>query len=243
MDPALVRRGIRDYVGRVEASQMLDISRRLSAALSPADLDETLANITSAAVEVLPEVKYASITVKHADGRLETFAPTHDLILEVDAAQYELQEGPCYEAAVEHAHLHAPRLAEDTRFPRYAPVAVSYGIQAQAGIRLFDGPSSNGALNLYSEEPGSFEGFDAVSDLFAHQSAVALAYARHVVNLENAIKTRQLVGQAVGIMMERHQLDDARAFAFLARLSSHENIKLRDIAERIVTESTRSDRP
>src|SRR4051794_10724587 len=133
MDLALVRRGIADYLGRVDASQILDISRRLSAALSPADLDVTLANITSAAVEVLPQVKYASITVKHADGRLETFAPTHDLIREIDAAQYELQEGPCYQAAVETSHLEAPRLAEDSRFPRYGPVAVSYGIQAQAG--------------------------------------------------------------------------------------------------------------
>jgi hypothetical protein len=226
----------------VDAPHILDISRRLSAALSPADLDETLANITSAAVEVLPEVRYASITVKHADGRLETFAPTDELILDIDAAQYELQEGPCYEAAVDTAHLEAPHLAQDTRFPRYAPVAVSFGIQAQAGIRLFDAPASNGALNLYSEEPGAFDGFDAVSELFAHQATVALGYARHVANLENAIKTRQLVGQAVGIMMERHQLDDARAFAFLARLSSHENVKLRNIAERIVTENKQGRR-
>jgi hypothetical protein len=221
----------------VDPSQILEISQRLSAALSPADLDATLANITAAAVEVLPQVKYASITVKHADGKLETFAPTDDVITEIDAAQYELQEGPCYQAAVETVHLEAPHLADDTRFPRYAPVAVSFGIQAQAGIRLFDTPKSNGALNLYSEDAGAFQDFDTVSQLFTHQSAVALAYARHVANLESAIKTRQLVGQAVGIMMERHQLDDARAFAFLARLSSHENIKLRDIAQRIVDET------
>src|SRR5918995_5628580 len=124
---------------------MLEISRRLSAALTPADLDVTLANITAAAVEVLPEVKYASITVLHGDGRLETFAPTDDMILDIDAAQYELQEGPCYEAAVDTAHLAAPYLADDKRFPRYAPVAVASGIQAQAGIRLFDAPRSQGA--------------------------------------------------------------------------------------------------
>ncbi len=227
----------------MDASQILEISRRLSAALTPADLDETLANITAAAVEVLPEVKYASISVKHADGRLETFAPTDAVILDVDAAQYELQEGPCYEAAVDTVHVEASHLADDTRFPRYAPVATSLGIQAQAGIRLFDAPSSNGALNLYSEEPGAFQSFAAVSQLFAHQSAVALAYARHVDNLENAIRSRQLIGQAVGIVMERHRLDDARAFAFLTRLSSHENVKLRDIAQRIVTENKLGTRP
>jgi GAF domain-containing protein len=215
---------------------MLEISRRLSAALTPADLDATLANITAAAVEVLPEVKFASITVLHADGRLETFAPTAEVILEVDAAQYELREGPCYEAAVDTSHLEAPYLAQDTRFPRYAPVAVSFGIQAQAGIRLFDAPSSQGALNLYAETPGAFEDFNATSELFSHQAAVALAYARHVENLEQAIESRQLIGQAVGVVMERFHLDDARAFAFLTRVSSHQNIKVRVIAERILAE-------
>jgi hypothetical protein len=218
----------------MDEPELLDISRRLSAALTPADLDNTLANVTAAAVEVLPDVRYASITVKHADGRLETFAPTDDVIRDVDAAQYELQEGPCYEAAVEGAHFTAPRLAEDTRFPRYAPVAVSFGIQAQAGIRLFDAAQSNGALNLYAERPGAFQDLDLVSQLFAHHSAVALAYARHVDNLESAIQSRQLIGQAVGVVMERYQFDDARAFAFLARLSSQENIKMRDLARRFV---------
>jgi hypothetical protein len=221
----------------VDAPEILETSRRLSAALTPADLDATLANITAAAVEVLPEVKYASITVKHADGRLTTSAPTAPMILEIDAAQYDLQEGPCYEAAVQTAHFEAPYLADDVRFPRYAPVAVSYGIQAQAGIRLFDGPGTNGALNLYSEEPGSFQDFSATSELFSHQAAVALAYARHVGNLEQAIESRQLIGQAVGVVMERFRLDDARAFAFLTRLSSHQNTKLRVVAERIIAES------
>jgi GAF domain-containing protein len=221
---------------------MLEISRRLSAALTPADLDLTLANITDAAVEVLPEVKYASITVLHGDGRLETFAATDDLILDIDATQYELREGPCYEAAVDTAHLMAPYLADDARFPRYAPVAVSSGIQAQAGIRLFDAPRSQGALNLYAETPGSFQAFDAISELFAHQSAVALAYARHVENLQQAIESRQRIGQAVGVVMERFHLDDARAFAFLARLSSHQNVKVRVIADRMLAETSEADR-
>src|SRR4051812_48521607 len=105
----------------MDADRLLDISRQLSAALTPADLDKTLANVTAAAVEVLPDVAHASISVLPGDGRLETFAPTAELIRDVDAAQYELREGPCYQAAVEGARFTAPHLAEDTRFPRYAP--------------------------------------------------------------------------------------------------------------------------
>lgn len=217
-------------------TEMLNASRRLSEALAPGDLDQTLDRITRAAVEVLPDVGFASITVKHSDGRLTTTAPTDPMILALDAAQYELQEGPCYEAATDTLHVVSPHLATDDRFARYGPVAVSAGIQAQAGIRLFDAPESNGALNLYSERPGSFDDLEVLGQLFVHHSAVALAYARQVGQLQEAVRTRQLIGQAVGVAMERFDLDDARAFAFLTRLSQDNNIKLRVIAERLLAE-------
>ena len=218
-----------------------EASRRLSAALTPADLDETLLRITRAAVEVLPEVAHASITVKHADGRLETKAPTHDLLCDLDAKQYELQEGPCYQSAVETVHVTAPHLAGDERFPRYAPYAVEAGIGAQAGIRLFEARGSNGALNLYSEKPGAFEDLDTLRDLFTHQSAMALAYAREITELRQAVATRQMIGQAVGMLMERYRLDEAQAFAFLTRLSQDSNVKLRLVAERLVAELGRQE--
>ena len=217
--------------------RILDASRRLAAALQPGDVDTTLANITAAAVEVLPDVQASSITVKHADGRLETVAPTHDFLRDVDAAQYELQEGPCYEAAVDTVHITSPNLSADERFPRYAPVALRAGVRAQAGVRLFDTPSSTGALNLYSGQVGSFTDLGVLSQLFAHQSAVALDYARQVDQLQEAVRSRQLIGQAVGIVMERYSVDEARAFGFLTRLSNDQNLKLRLVAERLVQAS------
>ena len=209
--------------------RILDASRRLAAALQPGDVDTTLANITAAAVEVLPDVQASSITVKHADGRLETVAATHDFLHDVDAAQYELQEGPCYEAAVDTVHITSPNLSADERFPRYAPVALRAGVRAQAGVRLFDTPSSTGALNLYSGQ--------VLSQLVAHQSAVALDYARQVDQLQEAVRSRQLIGQAVGIVMERYSVDEARAFGFLTRLSNDQNLKLRLVADRLVQAS------
>ena len=225
----------------VQPLDLLEVSRRLSAALAPADLDETLSRITKAAIEVLPDVSHASITVKHADGSLETVAPTHDLLRELDAKQYELQEGPCYLSAVETVHVTAPHLGRDERFPRYAQFAVGAGIEAQAGIRLFEARGSNGALNLYSEKPGAFEDLDTIRDLFTHQSAMALAYAREISELRQAITTRQLIGQAVGMLMERYQLDEAHAFAFLTRLSQDSNVKVRLVAERLIEELGRPE--
>lgn len=215
-------------------------SRRLSAALRPGDLEETLGRITAAAVEVLPDVDCASITIRHADGRLETAAPTDDVLLEIDAAQYELGEGPCYESAVEAQHVTAPNLEADSRYKRYAPVAVAAGIHAQAGVRLFEVRGSHGALNLYSRRVGAFQDLGPLELLFTHHAATALDYARHIGNLNAAIETRQRVGQAVGIIMANYQLDEARAFAFLTRLAAESETKVRVIAERLI-EHTNAD--
>jgi hypothetical protein len=219
--------------------RVLDTIKRLSATLTPGDLDHTLERITAAAVEILPGVHYASITVKHADGGLETVAPTDQMLLGVDAAQYELQEGPCYDAAVDQLYVSSPNLAADERFAAYAAMAVKAGIRAQAGVRLFDTPkpSAQGALNLYSRDVGNFTDMSVVSQLFAHQAAIALDYAREVENLQEAVKTRQAVGRAVGIVMERYGLNEERAFAFLARVSQTRNVKLRQVAAEMVTEA------
>ncbi|ADB34808.1 ANTAR domain protein with unknown sensor [Kribbella flavida DSM 17836] len=215
-------------------SHLIETAQRLAKALTPGDLDHTLRQITTAAVEVLPEVRWASITVLHSDGRLETVAPTDDMLLEVDAAQYKLREGPCYQAAVDSAHVTAPDLATDQRFPRYGGIALDHGIHAQAGIRLFDAARSQGALNLYSSAAGAFKDFESLSRLFAHQSATAIAYAQEIQNLNEAMHTRRTIGQAVGIVMERYKLTDQRAFAFLTRLSQDHNVKLRRVAQELV---------
>ena len=221
----------------MDDARVLDATRRLADSLKPGDLDKTLSQITRAAIEVLPDVEYCSITIKHADGSLETVAPTHDLLRDVDAQQYTLQEGPCYDAATETVHVIAPNLAADERFPQYAAVALAAGIRAQAGVRLFDAPKSQGALILYSTKAGSFADIESLSELFAHQAAVAIRYATEITNLAEAVRTRTTIGQAVGIVMERYQLTDERAFAFLTRLSQHRNVKLRLVAQEIVAAS------
>jgi hypothetical protein len=222
--------------------QLVETMRQLSKSLTPRALDETLRNITTAAVELLPEVEYASITVLHDDQRLETVAPTHEVLLPLDAAQYELREGPCYEAAASTVHIISPDLAADQRFPRYSSIAVASGIKAQAGLRLFQAPRANGALNLYSQTVGAFADFDSLAALFAHQSATAIEYAREIDNLEQALRTRSTIGEAIGIVMERYKLTEQRAFAFLARLSQTSNTKLRQVAEEVVEEVERQSK-
>jgi hypothetical protein len=218
---------------------VMDTVHRLARTLGPGDLDQTLRSITSGAVEVLPDVDEASITVLREDGRLTTVAETADLILELDAQQYELEEGPCYQAAIDTSHVISPDLANDERFPRYGRLAADRGFAAQAGIRLFDSKKGRGALNLYSHRLGAFESLDMLSALFVSQAAVAIGYAGEVSDLRIAMDTRATIGKAVGIVMERYELSDDRAFAFLTRVSQQRNIKLRLVAEETIAASER----
>ena len=66
--------------------------------------------------------------------------------------------------------------------------------------------------------------------MFAAQAAVAIGGALVVTNLNEAMESRKIIGQATGILMERFRIDEAHAFAYLRRESSHRNVKLREIA-------------
>jgi AmiR/NasT family two-component response regulator len=217
--------------------ELLHHARQLASSLAPGDLEETLRRITAAAVEVLPDVTMASITIRHANQRLETFAPTDEVLLELDAKQYELQQGPCYETATDEAYVVSSNLAADSRWPDYSKAALAAGVKAQAGFGLFDAARFQGALNLYSSHVGAFEDLNPIGALFSHQAAVAIAYAQEISDLRQAVTTRQQIGQAVGVVMERYQLSEERAFAFLARLSQDRNVKLREVAREFTTRS------
>jgi GAF domain-containing protein len=220
-----------------EESSLLEIANSLAASLGPGDLDETLSRITAAAVELIPQVAYASITVRHHDDRLETVSPTDETLEVLDEKQYALREGPCYDAATDRAHVVSDDLGTDPRYTNFGPLAVAAGIHSQAAFRLFERNGIEGALNLYSTDPGAFADLDGVAALFRSQAGIAVAYAHEVQNLSEALETRATIGKAMGIIMERYRLTDERAFAFLTRLSQHRNVKLRRVAEEMVLEA------
>lgn len=213
----------------------LDIATELAKRLEPGDLDATLGRMAAAAVALIPQATYASITVRHGD-RLETVLASDERVSGIDRLQHTLHEGPCYDAATDVAQVTAPDLRNDPRFPGYGPLAVEAGIEAQAAFRLFEREGNQGALNLYSVERGAFADLEALVVLFQSQAAVAIAYAYEVTNLREALETRTTIGKAMGIVMQRYGLNDERAFAFLTRLSQHRNVKLRRIAEELVSE-------
>jgi hypothetical protein len=200
------------------------------------DLPETLDRITAAAREVVPGVDQASISIRHPDGRLQTVAPTDLVVIDADEVQHELKEGPCYDVVTGDVLTYSRDLAEDERWPNYGPKAAALGLGSQLALRLLDGDGARSGLNLYAVRPGAFDEAQEAAALFAAHARVAMAQAQGRQTLIAALTSRDTVGKAIGITMERYRITDEQALQMLVRVSQTNNVKLRDIAADIVAE-------
>lgn len=198
--------------------------------------------ITYAALDAIDGADYSSITVVNNDGSLATLGPTDDITVRLDEMQAELREGPCYDAAVADSTFVAKDLVNDERWPRYGPAAARMGIKAQMGVALHrrDGRA---ALNLYAKRRWSFEDAAETAELFASHASVMLGYVELTNHFEHALSSRGTIGQAIGIIMERYQVNEDKAFEFLLRISSTSQVKLREVAADIVAGLNRRNPP
>jgi GAF domain-containing protein len=201
----------------------------------PHTLQDTLDMIVETAVRSLPGMDHVGITLANRDGTMETKAGTDQLVWELDQLQYDLGEGPCLHAILDEPVTKVEYAFREQRWPQFIPRAVEMGLQSQLGMRLFTETETIGGLNMYST---SFATIDPdvmhKAELFAAQASIALGRTRREEDLNTALQTRKVIGQSIGILMERHGIDEDRAFAYLARVSSHTNIKLREVAAEVV---------
>jgi GAF domain-containing protein len=224
-------------VNRVEDPQfsaaLTHAARTINQARTP---EETLQTIAETALLSIPGIEHVGVSIMDSRGKPETRAATSDLVWELDELQYSLDEGPCVDSLRDASIVEAPHVGEDPRWPQYGPMAAERGLRAQLAVKLhLDEQGTVGGLNLYST--GSEEvdpQAPGIADLFATHAALALGKARQVSDLHEALQTRQIISQAVGLLMAEYRLDPDAAFGFLVRTSSHSNTKVRDIASRMV---------
>lgn len=180
---------------------------------------------------------HAGITLIRSGRRLQTVAPTDSLVEQADLLQYELGEGPCYDSAWQCQTFVSQDLSADLRWPAWAPRAVALGIGSAVGAELVEpaGGRRLGSMNLYWARPRLFTTDEiAVVHLITRHAAVALVDSLTVEGLSIALDARKRIGQAEGLLMERHGLNEDQAFGVLKRFSQDHNIKLRDLAEQLV---------
>lgn len=212
--------------------------RMTSAVDEPSDVDDLLHAVAQTARDNIAGAAGASITIRRPDDTLETLAATSEILRRLDVLQYELHEGPCFEAVTDERAVVSPHVGRDPRWPRFGPAAVALGFRSQMGVRMRQQHGAVHAINLYAAEAGAFREADDLLVLFASHAGTILDRAQQLESLGRALDSREEIGRAVGVIMERYGLDSHKAFGYLVRLSNESNTKLKDIAAGIL-----EDRP
>jgi GAF domain-containing protein len=203
------------------------------------DPDVLLAEIVAAAVAMVPGADEGSVSVVIARSGVGSQAPTSDLPAQVDALQEETGQGPCLDAAFEHQTVRVADMASEDRWPEFARRASEAGAASMLSLQLYVEGDNLGALNLYSRTPGAFDDeSEQIGLLFASHAAVAYAGVRKEAQLAKAVVSRDVIGQAKGILMERYKISAERAFLVLTRVSQDTNRKLHDIATELARTGT-----
>ncbi|MEU6537004.1 GAF and ANTAR domain-containing protein [Streptomyces sp. NPDC047000] len=216
------------------AEEMATMARDL---LAQESVDATLRRITHTATALVEGCDAAGVLVLRG-GDMRTLAPTDELVVESDRLQVRLGEGPCFDAARSSDGERVFRIPDfgdtGTRWPRYVPRARGLGVGSMMGFLLFTDDEDLGALNLYSHRAGAFtRASETAGWLLASHAAVAFASARTQAQMEQAVATRHVIGEAMGILMGSRDLTEEQAFDVLRRHSQEHNVKLREVARRI----------
>lgn len=202
-------------------------------------LDERLRRLTGAALANIPGADAVGLTMQESPGGLTSYGQTDDASTELDRLQVAAGEGPCLDALAGAGRLvDVADFAEETRrWPRFAPAAVDLGVRSLVSFTMGPAGATPGALNVYSRSPAAFDRTaKTIAGAFAMQAAIAVYGVQRIAHLEQAVQTRDTIGQAKGILMERHGLTGERAFEMLMEASQNTNIKLVEVARWVVGE-------
>ncbi len=218
----------------------------------PADID-----VIDGALRLV--VALARATVSGADGvslslrrhgRLATVAASDQTISDMDADQYATGEGPCVDASVEGRWFHVESLDQETRWPSFTPRARELGISSILSSPLLAADRPVGALNMYSRTAVAFGSKEQeLASIFATEASLILRHAGVDVSdeqcserLDEALRSRQVIAQAQGVVMERNGISEEAAYTLLRDFSRRSNRPLRDRAADVVG-STRREAP
>nr|WP_165949338.1 GAF and ANTAR domain-containing protein [Kribbella turkmenica] len=193
-------------------------------------------------VEAVVQFALHALNCSHAGialatrGGPEVPAATDPMVAEIYHWQMGGGCGPLVESMRNHQTILVRDTAADRRWPDWSAKVLSLGVRSVLDVPLTTTSGSVGVLGLYSVAPDAFGTDDeAIAAILARHASVAVATARNEENLALAVDARKLVGQAMGILMERYDVDSDQAFAIMRRYSQDTNTKLRDVAQRLIS--------
>jgi GAF domain-containing protein len=210
---------------------LLDLHRALA---ERETTEQTLSRIAEIGARAVPGCDMLSVTATDGGGA-RTVAHWGDDPTPIDRAQYEADRGPCLDAMRAVARISIDDVATDTRWPEFRRAALEQGVAGSLSLPITAAGQTFGSINMYSRS--TIDADSHVADLFAEQAAIALYNAtitEHAIgladDLRRALITRDLIGQAKGVLMHQRRVGAGEAFDLLRIASQRSNRKLRDIA-------------
>lgn len=205
-------------------------------------LERTLCGVTAAAVELIHGVDYADVMLI-GGGTFRSIAPTAPVPVGLDEIQMRYHQGPCLCAAVPDSVIRCSNLGTDLRWPRFAAAAMRAGVLGMLSFQLYEYDSGAGALNLFSRSELRFDLDDeALATMLATHAAIALMAMDEHRKFQSALASRDIVGQAKGVLMERFQVDAVAAFTILTKVARENDIPVGRLALDVVQCTSRSAR-
>jgi hypothetical protein len=233
-----------DGLPDVDSDSLADLARSVAETaqilFTAGSVTDTLASVVDLAVATIDGCDYAGVFL--VDGnRVTTPVHTDPTVIEVDALQHQGGEGPCLDAIAQRTVFYAEDLSTDQRWPQFAQRAAAAGIRSALALPL-SADAQLGAVNLYARFPIAFGVMDrAKAAILVSLASLALTVAnshedevRRSLTFQTALSSREIIGEALGILMEREKISADQAFDILRRASQHLNIKLREVAQNLV---------
>jgi GAF domain-containing protein len=214
---------------------------------SAGGVSSTLEQVVAVAVHTIEGCDFAGLFLLEGDV-VVTPVHTDPIVEEIDNLQRESGEGPCLDAIAQRVMVYGEDLNSDARWPEFGPEAAERGIRSALALPLTTN-GTNGAVNLYARYPAAFGVVDRGKGvILASLASVALSAShsledeeRRIENLHSALSSREVIGQAQGILMERERIAANQAFDVLRRASQYLNIKLREVAQTLVDTGERPE--
>jgi GAF domain-containing protein len=229
--------------GLDEASAYAALSRIV---LPGRPMQEILEEVAGLAKRVLPEAPEVSVTLME-DDRAHTAAFTGVVAIELDERQYAKGFGPCLDAAVSGSKINLTMDDPDPAYPDFCQLGQRFGVTHSLSVGIPVSTPTVGALNLYNSTGRAFSSeAGRIADTFASFAGIVLAtaglhrdLADLTAQLQSAVRSRAVIDQAKGIIMAQNRCSGEEAFQLLVRASQHRNLKLRLLAEQLVSSVTR----
>jgi ANTAR domain/GAF domain len=242
MDPIADEKTEQDPVSEL-TSTFSEMARIL---FSAGSVHSTLEQVVAIAVETIEGCDFAGLFITEGNA-VVTPVLTDPIVEIIDTLQHETGEGPCLDAIKHGVMVYCDDLEIDDRWPTFGPRAAREGMRSALALPLTN--ATLGAVNLYASYPAAFGVVDrAKGAILASLAGAALTSAhsiedeeRRIENLHSALSSREIIGQAQGILMERERIAADQAFDVLRRASQYLNIKLREVAQTLVDTGEKPD--